>query len=357
MSANQVQAAFSQQAQQCAALGSPFMERLLNLFVAHWHAHGPVMEALRHWPGGDAANSGTGDASGKADSLPLRMASGLHALVLLDRNAALKAAYPPHDPGDAALWRAIRQVLWSQSDFLLNWIKSPPQTNEIRRSAALIPAAAMLSRQFNMPLTLSELGASGGLNLNFDRFALQAGPHLLGAADPVLTLSPDWTGTPPQQAEITVNARRGVDLNPLTGPGDTLRLRAYLWADQRHRMTLTEAGLACPTPQVDAGDVAPWLEHRLSQDTKGTAHLVYHTVAWQYFNVETKARCTKLLAQAGARATPDAPLAWLGMEADGTSQNGAALTLRLWPGNTTLSLGRADFHGRWINWDPKEQTT
>ena len=55
---------------------------------------------------------------------------------------------------------------------------------------------------------------------------------------------------------------------------------------------------------------------------------------------------------AGAQATPNRPLAWLSMETDGdtTGKVGAALTLRLWPGDITLELGRADFHGRWINW-------
>lgn len=324
------------------------MERLLTLFVAHWHARGPVMDALRTWPG---------DASGKSSSVPLRLASGLHALALLGRSSQLKAVYPPHDPGDAALWRAVRQILVEQADFLIDWIKSPPQTNEIRRSAALIPAAALLAQRFNLPFTLSELGASGGLNLNFDSFAVQAGQSTLGPATPALILTPDWQGSSPAQAEIIVQDRRGVDLNPLTNPEDALRLRAYLWADQPHRLALTEAALTCPTPQVDAGDVVPWLESRLRQKTRGTLHLVYHTVAWQYFDSETKANCTRLMEDAGSQATPAAPLAWLGMEADTTGQDGAALTLRLWPGNTDHSLGRADFHGRWINWTPKEPIT
>jgi hypothetical protein len=33
-----------------------------------------------------------------------------------------------------------------------------------------------------------------------------------------------------------------------------------------------------------------------------------------------------------------------------TGQIGAALTLRLWPGDIRLALGRADFHGRWVQW-------
>jgi hypothetical protein len=40
------------------------------------------------------------------------------------------------------------------------------------------------------------------------------------------------------------------------------------------------------------------------------------------------------------------------MESDGDvrGQKGAALTLRLWPCDLRIDLGRADFHGRWIDW-------
>jgi hypothetical protein len=30
------------------------------------------------------------------------------------------------------------------------------------------------------------------------------------------------------------------------------------------------------------------------------------------------------------------------------------VTLRLWPGDKTLDLGRADFHGRWVDWRAPE---
>jgi hypothetical protein len=38
------------------------------------------------------------------------------------------------------------------------------------------------------------------------------------------------------------------------------------------------------------------------------------------------------------------------MEADGSTEPGAALTLTLWPGEKVIPLGRADFHGRWVDW-------
>jgi hypothetical protein len=77
--------------------------------------------------------------------------------------------------------------------------------------------------------------------------------------------------------------------------------------------------------------------------------MVYHTVAWQYFPPETQARCRAALEAAGARATAEAPLAHVGMEADATP-GGAALTATLWPGGEARTLARVDFHGRWVAW-------
>ena len=57
-----------------------------------------------------------------------------------------------------------------------------------------------------------------------------------------------------------------------------------------------------------------------------------------------------MIEQAGEKATDEAPLAWLSMENDGSDNVGAALNLRLWPGDHRIDLGRADFHGRWVDW-------
>ena len=132
-----------------------------------------------------------------------------------------------------------------------------------------------------------------------------------------------------------------------------LRLRAYLWPDQPDRRALTDAAAACSAAIVDRGAVQDWLGPRLDTRHPGNIHLIYHTIAWQYFPDDVKATCTTLIEAAGAQATDDAPLAWFGMEADdGVLGRGAGLTLRLWPGDLHLSMGRADFHGRWIDWAP-----
>ena len=219
----------------------------------------------------------------------------------------------------------------------------------MRRSAGLIAGAAVLAARHGLPFALSEVGASGGLNLHFDRFALQAGGVRRGPPDAALVLRPDWTGPPPPDAALRVVERAGCDLAPLdpSDPADLLRLRAYLWADQPHRRALTDAAAALATTRVERADAVGWLHRRLGEARLGRLHLIFHTVAWQYLSPEARAAGEVLLAEAGARASPEAPLARLSMEADGG--HGAALRLTTWPG-TTETLARVDFHGRWVRW-------
>ena len=147
--------------------------------------------------------------------------------------------------------------------------------------------------------------------------------------------------------------RRGIDLNPLdpAQPADRLRLRAYLWPDQPHRRTLTDAAVAA------SGDAVDWLETPATL-RHGHLHQICSTAAWQYWRYwqylppAAQARGAGLIDVAEVRATPDAPLAWFTMETDGT-KGGALLLLRLWPGNETRRMGRADLHGRWIDWRPE----
>jgi hypothetical protein len=339
---NGVRAAFLTQSRACAGLGSPFMGQLMALCAERLTTATRVGRRALDWPG-DAGPSGA--------SVPLRLAGALHGLVLDASDAGLAEVYPPRDATDAALWSAVEAALVRHEARLLRWLDSPPQTNEVRRSGALLAAAAWIAERFPLPFALSELGASAGLNLSFDRYALEAGPALIGAADSPVRLRPEWRGGPAGSGPMRVAERAGVDVNPLdpADPEARLRLLAYLWPDQPERLRLTEAAIGLADTRPERGDAGAWLPARLADPRPGRVHMVFHTVAWQYFPHATQARCRAALTEAGARATGNAPLAWVGMEADGTPGS-AALTVTLWPGGATRELARVDFHGRWIEW-------
>jgi hypothetical protein len=338
--------ALLEQADHCEALGSLFMGRLLRLLSQRWPQTGKLAQRVNDWPG---------DIGPYGASLPLRIASGLHALVLNAHAPDLVAAYPPHTVSDATLGRAVTNALNTHEAFLLDWINSPPQTNEVRRSAPLIALSHWLNARYGLPFVISELGASAGLNLMWDRYALHTDHGQLGPQNAPLTLAPDWRGALPKSCPPHVTDRRGVDINPVDShnPDNALRLLSYLWADQPHRADLTRAAIATQNAPVDRGDAIDWLGDRLTQAPEGHLHLIYHTIAWQYFDDAVADRGTRLIETTGARATENTPLAWFAMEADGDVP-GAALTLRLWPGNHRTIIGRADFHGRWVQWDAAE---
>lgn len=334
--------ALRSQAIACDLLGSPFMHRLCTLLADHWDESSELGQLCATWPG---------DIGPAGASLPLRIAGGLHALVLSQRDADLIAVYPPNTASDDALRHAVFGAFTRHRDHFAHWMQAAPQTNEVRRSAAILAAASLLSDHLNLPFVTSELGASAGLNMGWDRYALRLGDTQIGADSPALTLAPQWQGSPPPGAPIHVAERAGVDLNPIRAqePDQGLRLLSYLWPDQPERFTLTRAAIATQNDHPDQGDAIDWLAQRLETQHPGHLHLIYHTVAWQYFPPEKQEQGTRLIETAGAQATPDTPLAWFAMEADG-QRPGAALTLRLWPGDLKWQLGRADFHGRWIDW-------
>ncbi len=266
----------------------------------------------------------------------------------------LVAVYPPNVVDDAVLAAALDHALAHHQNTLNLWLDNPPQTNEIRRAAALITGGgAWLAERFDLPVLMSELGASAGLNLAWDKYALDTPAGRIGPEDtPVVLTPPEWRGSPPPTGRLNIVDRRGVDLKPMDvhhAPPDALRLMSYLWADQTERLARTRAALPLIGDWVDQGDAAAWLEGRLAGNTPDQLQLIYHTIAWQYFPDDTQARCLAAMEAAGERGPP---VARLSMEADGQrGGQGAVITVTLWPGRKVTVLGgRMDFHGRWIDW-------
>lgn len=344
--------AFALQASACATLGSPLTARVLSLAGERLRPGDSLADRLFAWPG---------DITYNGASVPLRLAGGLHALVLGGADAPLAAFYAdPGGLGDDAAWDVLAAAMARHRAGLMHWLDSPPQTNEVRRAAVLVAVGHWLAARFGKPLVLSELGASAGLNLLWDRYALDVAGQRFGPTAPVLSLAPDWAGAPPPAALPVVAERAGCDLNPLDPVRDRLRVLSYIWPDQQDRLARTRAALdlaARHPPGVVRADAADWLEERLRRWFPGHLHLVYHTVAWQYFPTEVQARCDAALARAGAAATVEAPLAHFGMEAD-PAGHGTRLSLRLWAGGASsgepVDMGWADAHGRAVRWSPPE---
>ena len=224
---------FLSQAQACAETGSPLTAGILRLLADAMQPGTPVADKVLNWQG---------DLSRSGDALALRLAAGLHALVLSGTDPALTALYREPTAGDAEATALLLATLKTHEAHLLHWLQSPPQTNEVRRSIPLIALAHWLTAGFNLLIHLSELGASAGLNLMFDHYGLTLATRF-GPTDVVLDLHTNWTGPLPPAASPVILDRAGVDLNPLDPVKDRLRLLSYIWPDQPDRLARTATAL------------------------------------------------------------------------------------------------------------------
>ena len=337
------------QAEACDSLGSPLTARLLRLVAARMSPGSDVANRLLAWP----------IKRLKPDAVALRLMGALHYLVLTQAAPDMVRIYDaPESFSDAEIWRVIESCFNQHATHVLKVLDNAPQTNELRRSCVLIAAAHWLTQAYRMPLVLSELGSSAGLNLLWDRYGLSVNGQYFGPDDPVLTLTPDWSGSAPACARPQIRDRAGVDLNPLNAARDENCLLSYIWADQPDRLMRTRAALTLARknpPEIAAGNAVGWLETRLSHLMPQTVHFVYHTVTWQYFSEKDQARGRQVLELAGKRARTDTRLVHFSMEQD-DSGPGAALEMHIWPENERITFGRADFHGRWVDWRAKAPT-
>ena len=107
-------------------------------------------------------------------------------------------------------------------------------------------------------------------------------------------------------------------------------------------------------PAIDRADVRDWLPGQLEPRSAGRALVVYHSVFWQYLDLDTQGELQMLFHDAGRRASAEAPLAWLRLEPRPDTYIPAQLRLTLWDGNTKEPpdrlLATTGFHGGPLMW-------
>ena len=350
-----VRAAFAKQAAICTASGAPFTGRICGLIGERLNRSSAIGRRVLDWPG---------NPSHEGDALPLRLVGGLHDLARSGEAPELSAIFPPNAaPDDAQIWNALAGLLVSHAARLNPLLDGPPQTNEIGRSNGLMAGLLVLSERFGLPFALYELGASAGLNSLLDRYGYRLGETVAGDPASPVQMAPEWRGASPPAGEVTVVRRQGVDRNPLDvrDPQTRRRLTAYVWADQIARVERLNAALdlaAEDPPELEAEDAANWLEWTLSAEPElGLCRVVMHTIAFQYFTPEAQTRIRTQMDQVGARATAEAPLAWLTFEAeDDGYQRTPVLRLRAWPGSgEAVALAKGHPHGAWYKWESAQE--
>jgi len=336
---------FGGQAKACDVLGSPFTAALCRALAVALDRSTETGRRVLDWP-----------ADPRPDALALRLCGGLHALVLSGKDAGLAALYPPNAADETDLSRILPDVLARNDARLLLAIDSAPQTNEIGRSAMLLPGFLAIARETGLPLDLFEIGSSAGLNLLFDRFHYRYGEREWGDGDALVRLAPEVRGNvPPLPGVLRIGSRHGCDIAPIdvTLPDDRLRLRSYVWADQTARLERLDGAIATaasvPMTLVKA-DASDFVRDRLAGRREGAVFVLCHSIMWQYMPGATKLSIEEAMLEAGGEVDAASPLAWLRMEPLDLRDPHATLSLTLWPGGEMRHLARCDYHGRSIEW-------
>jgi len=341
----QLAEAFRFQAALCREQGSPIYAELCTRAVEDARAGG------RFWELG-----GGFEGHPILAALPLRILGAAHALALAGRAPALAAFYPSAGGAFEAegAWRALLGVLREHAGEIRARLGRAVQTNEVCRSAALLPGFLRIARETGLPLRLREIGSSAGLNLVWDRYRYALGPHRWGDPRARLALETAWEGPPPDlDAPVRVADRSGCDVDPLDLRDEAAcrRLASFVWPEQTERLARLRAAIevarADPPPleRMAAGD---FVARELAEPAPGRASVVFQSLMWWYVSEAERARIERTLREAGARATAEAPLAWLRLE--GAAKEAADLRLLSWPGGEDRLLAHAHYHGAFVRW-------
>jgi hypothetical protein len=346
MSYDQLQRVLATQGSVCAAFGSAFYAGLLEHAAA---GPGAARALFAPWEGQPYAAL-------MNDAAALRFLGALHDLALSGDAPALATTYPPAGDDPALAWRAALDAITAHGPRLAAFMAHEPQTNEVRRSACLLPGFLTVAAETGLPLACLELGASAGLNQLWRRYHYDYGDAgQWGDPAAPLALDAAWTGPPPPlAASLHVASTAACDRAPIDirDPAQRRRLRAYLWPDQVERLARFDAALAMALKAgvtVEKADAADWTRAHAAP-REGLATVVLHSIFWQYLPPATAAAIREALTDHGAAATTEAPLAWLRMEPVEGAAFPIELRLTMWPGGEERLLAHVQAHGATVEW-------
>lgn len=333
------------QAAACGALGSPMYERLFTELADDYA-----------WGGRTYALLAGRSERPVHDAVPLRLAGAIHRVVLRGEDDRLAAHYPsaggrpgPDFPADFIAY--VREHL----DEVEEGLSSQVQTNEVGRSVVPLAVSHWLTSLGIHEFDHMEVGASAGLNLNFDRYYAGVRTLRMGDPDSPLRFAGDWfAGMPavPRTAARVVE-RRGVDPFPIdvADAAQRLRLVSFVWPDQGERMERLRAALTVAgshPPVVDTGSADTWLASRLARGRE-RATVVFHSIVWQYLGRSVQDAMRRALEEAGAATADGPPLVWVRMEPAGAV---ADVRATVWDGGsrTEHMLAEIGYHGQQMRW-------
>ncbi|WP_298302187.1 DUF2332 domain-containing protein [uncultured Erythrobacter sp.] len=297
------------------------------------------------------------------DAMPLRIAGGLHHLLLSGADDRLARVYSGQITDQGQINRLVCKVVETHDHSLLPWFDGPPQTNEAGRSASIMAGLLWLAKRVSPCFELFELGASAGVNTMLDRYHFRLGETKVGFSSSPLQIEPEWRGSkgspPAPSGDFLIQSVHACDVQPidLSDPQAALKLKSYVWPDAPGRLARIDAAVQLANedpPLLVQMDALEFVEQRLAVEQEpGITKAMFHSIMWQYMPVSTQDAITERFETAGAQATPETPLGWVALETDPKTFR-HELKVRFWNGGASdgesHTLAFAHPHGAWVEW-------
>lgn len=339
----EIEASFRKQAEACGRMGSAIYRDLIGRCADDLAVDGIVARLVDGWPGHPVL-----------DALPIRLLGAARLLAPCGDAPALAARLPStggrYEAGPA--WRALLGLFEAHAPEVRERLGEQIQTHEVRRSCALLGGFLALARAFPWPLRLLEIGASAGLNQCFDRHCYELGAARWGREKAELVLDTEWRGArldcrPP----LAIASRAGCDVAPIDvrDSAQRLRLASFFWPDQTDRLARLRAACEAAArvgPRIERARAGDGLDRELAPPAPGRTTVLFHSAMWWCVPADERARIDARVRAAGARAGPEAPLAWLRVESPGFEF--CEVKLLAWPGGEDRLLARGHHHAAWV---------
>jgi len=339
--------ALDHQAHASAQLGSTMYQQLFTGLAHNYASHGEMWHLLHN-----------ASARPLHEATPLRLAGTIHRLVLQGAAPQTAQHYPSvgGTPTESFVDDFI-SACGQHPQEVAQGLCEQVQTNEVGRSTVLLALANWLPSVGVDEFDYLEIGASAGLNLSFDSYCADTGSGFLGDPKSTVQFPAHWFITAPVLAlrPARVLERRGTDAFPidLWQQEQRTRLLSFIWPDQSERFGRTRIAIDIALANkytIDCMSADEWIETQLPLTFEQPV-VVFHSIVWQYLHTDVRKRFVSTLSNAGARATPDAPLLWARMEPAGAV---ADLQVDIWTGISSdpqhFTLAQVGFHGQQLKW-------
>ena len=256
------------------------------------------------------------------------------------------------DGPTADLEQAFTEFALAHRDQIIGYLESRMvQTNEVGRCAYLLPGFLTIAAENpGLPLALLDVGASAGLNLNWDqyRYRYSTGDEF-GPANSRVVIECDARNGLPElpTAFPEVSFRVGIDLAPVNlGDDEEYRwMQALVWPEHRERAAALSSARDVwihSRPTVLQGDTVELLPDTLRDIPEDSALCVFHCHTLNQFPAAARERFADILrAESMERVVYHFP------------SEGERVALRKIVAGTaqTRFTARRQVHGKWIEWD------